>query len=336
MKIYNLLNAAIFSSLLIYFSCNNKDEVKPNPNPVDTTKNPTDTTKNPVDTTKNPIDTSNKWPSKADSLRADSIFKDVDKLTKEDSQIDNEIECITGIQDEIMAKGNINFYNSSLDTIRDTYNNCANVKIVPKGTNSEGLVIVNFGKGCKLESDERIRKGILKWTYTKKFHEKGAEIKTSFVNFVVRRNFNFDSVMFSNTSQIVTTILDTNARKIVIKRDINLSINYGDGSSFTSIGSQNLDLDLGGEYGFNVDNNTILKVGNTSTGVDRIGKNYTKTISSEVERRGACASSAKYRPYLGKITYKKGENTMLVDFGTGTCSGEIITTFKGKTKKTNW
>jgi len=314
-----LIKVALFASLFIYFSCKKETDNKPNPNPIDTTKNPIDSTKH----------------TSRDSLRMDSIFNVVEQMVKEDCQIDNEIEDIAGMQDEIMIKGGINFGRIAADTIRFKYESCADVKVVPKTTTSSGLVIVDFGSGCRSQNDQRIRKGIVRWTYTQKLHEKGAVLETRFVNYKVKRNSNYDSAIFENSCAITTTNLDTNSTGFILKRDILLDISYGDGSSFSTQGTQNLAVSLG-EIAFKWDNTSILKQGSSLSGKDRKGKTFTKTATTDIVRKGDCAIAGKFRPFSGIMTYQEAATIRTVNFGTGSCVGDVITTMNGKTKKSFW
>jgi hypothetical protein len=315
MKIYNLFNIAIFSSFLIYFACNNKDEVKPKPNPVDTTKNPVDTTKKPVD---------------LDSLKTDSIFKEAVSLIRDDNQIVNELNDILGFQDEIMTLGAVNF-----GRIAFKFDGCVNVTVNPRTDTTNGIVILDFGNGCRASKDDRIRKGKVVWTYSKKLHQKTAVLTTSFENYMVKRFNNFDSVMLDNSSSITTTHVDSNQNGMILERQVNIILKFGDGTKISNQGRNDITAKVEA-ISDKFDNSYIQKQGNSLSGIDRKGKSFKRTVISDLLTKGSCQFYSDYKPVSGKEAFEIDGKSILIDYGNGTCDGEVSITINGKTKKTNW
>lgn len=272
---------------------------------------------------------------KKDNEEADTFSSDI-QVAKDENIADNEGEDIAGIQEEIMSKNNVNF---GRIVTSDTFNyeNCAVVTIIRKTETSPGTVTVDFGSGC-IGNDGRTRKGKIIWTYTDRYLNPGAVINTTFQDYGVKNQGASDFTMVDNTSTKTTT--NTSATPPIqtgaivnFTRVLDMKFKLPGSNVITQNGTKYLEWNLG-ELGIRYDNVYTLKVGSQIQGIDRKGRNYTKTVISNVVRKAECALSGFFKPVSGEVKIENENKTKIINFGDGNCDGDVSVTINGKIRKT--
>jgi hypothetical protein len=275
---------------------------------------------------------------KKDNENEPDTFAADQRVAQDDNRAENEEEDVAGIEDEIMSKSSVNFGRVATDTTFP-YENCATVTVVPRSNGNPGTVTVDFGNGCTGQ-DQRVRKGKIIWTFTDRLMKPGAVIVTTFQNYAVKNKNATQFVSIDNSSTKTTT--NTSASEplatgaiVTFSRSLNMKFINEDGSVFTRQGTRNLEWQLV-ELGNRWDNIYTLKAGSQITGVDRVGRNYTKTAITDVVRKAECALLGYFKPVSGQVKIENDNKTKIVDFGNGTCDGEITVTINGRVRKTRW
>jgi len=250
------------------------------------------------------------------------------------NRADHESEDVSGLEEEIMGNNNISFARTAVVDSSFNYD-CATVNIVKKGDNPTGNVTVDFGPGC-VGADGRMRKGIIKWTYTNRIKIPGAVITTSFLNYGVKKASGDEYVMIDNSSSKITTNQNSpeTSNSISLTRVINMTMHFSDGSSFTHTGSKNI-IVSGLNNGRWAKTHTVL-AGSVITGTDRKGRAYTQTATTDIVRKGACAQMGIYKPVSGILTITNDNKSKVIDFGNGSCDSEVSVSINGKLKKIKW
>ena len=114
-----------------------------------------------------------------------------------------------------------------------------------------------------------------------------------------------------------------------------MKINFSDGASFTQQGTKNIKLELN-VLGNRWDNVHTVLAGSVVTGIDRRGRTYTWTATSDIVRKSACALQGIYKPVSGVLTIANDSKTKVIDFGNGNCDNEVTVTINGKIRKIRW
>ena len=251
------------------------------------------------------------------------------------NRADHESDDVSGLEEEIMADASVNFGRTAAVTDTFTYDNCATVIVIPKTENTPGRVTVNFGSGC-VGSDGRMRKGIIEWTFTNRLRIPGAVITTRFTDYGVKKISGDEYVMIDNSSSKITTNQNSpeSSNSISLVGVINMKMNFSDGTNFTHAGTKNITV-TGLNAGRWAKIHTVL-AGSVLTGIDRKGRTYTQTATTDIVRTGACAKLGIYKPISGIMTITHDNKTKIIDFGNGGCDGEVSVTINGKLKKTKW
>jgi hypothetical protein len=272
---------------------------------------------------------------KKDDKDPDTFTAD-QEVAVDGNRVETETEDVSEIEDDIMAKESVNFGRVNTgDTVTYPYG-CGTFTVVRKGNNSTGKVTVNFGTGC-VGDDGKTRKGIIEWTFTDRIRKPNAVIVTSFINYGVKKPGGEDFVMIDNASKKTTTnnSQTESANTLIIKRDLDMKLNFSDGASFTQQGTKNIKLELN-VPGNRWDNVHTVLTGSSLTGIDRRGRNYTWTATSDIVRKSACALQGIYKPVSGVLTIANDSKTKVIDFGNGNCDNEVTVTINGKIRKIRW
>jgi hypothetical protein len=280
---------------------------------------------------------------KKDSETPDT-FNDDQIVAYDQNQADSEADDVSNLENQIMeandSKINGRIATDSVVVPFDTAN-CAQVTIVPKGSNPTGTITINFGSTGCLCKDGRRRKGKITSVFTDRIRTQGAVINTSYENYGVTRRGSSDFVMFDNSSTKKTTTTSAPAEIsdnaiLGITREVNMKMMLPAGSTFSYTGSRQMVWDLG-QLANRWDNVYTTKAGSSQSGVDRKGRNYTMTVDTDVVRKAECAYAGFYKPVSGQITIQHDSKTKVVNFGDGsTCDNEVDVSISGKRRKMRW
>jgi len=267
--------------------------------------------------------------SEPDTFAADQ------QVAVDGNRADHESEDVSGLEDDIMSKSDISFARTATEGDTNFSYDCATVTLVRRGSNPTGKLTVDFGTGC-VGSDGRTRKGIIEWTFTDRLRNPNAIISTTFKDYGVRKNSSDNYVMVDNASTKKTTNMNevASTTSIVLKREIDMKLNFTDGTSFSHKGTKNIVLtQLSGDRWTRV--HTVL-AGSQQNGTDRKGRNYVMSVSKDLVRKGECAKLGFYKPVSGILTITNDNKTKSIDFGNGDCDGEVTVTINGKIRRTRW
>ena len=270
---------------------------------------------------------------KKDDKDPDTFTAD-QEVAVDGNRVETETEDVSGMEEDIMGR-DINFGRVATDSVFQ-YDSCGTVTIIRKGNNPTGKLPVDFGAGC-VGKDGRTRKGKIEWTFTDRIRKPNAVIVTSFINYGVKKPGGEDFVMIDIASKKTTTNTSQteSANSLDIKRELNMKLNFSDGTSFTQQGTKNIKLELN-VPGNRWDNVHTVLTGSSLTGIDRRGRNYTWTATSDIVRKSACALQGIYKPVSGVLTIANDSKTKVIDFGNGNCDNEVTVTINGKIRKIRW
>ena len=279
---------------------------------------------------------------KKDSETPDTFTED-QLVAYDQNQADTEADDVSNLESQIMeandSKFNGRIASDSVEVPFDTAN-CAQVTIVPKGSNPTGTFTINFGSTGCLCKDGRRRKGKIISTFTNRIRTQGAEINTSYENYGVSRRGSTEFIMFDNSStkKTITTsapaVITDNA-VLGITREVNMKVTLPAGNVFSYTGSRQMEWNLG-QLQNRWDNVYITKAGSNQSGVDRKGRNYTMTVNTDLVRKAECAFIGIYKPVSGQVTISHDNKTKVVNFGDGACDNSVDVTINGKKTRTRW
>jgi hypothetical protein len=261
------------------------------------------------------------------------------QITQDQNQADNEVEDVASLQDDIMSRFGDQLMRVATSDSVMVYDSCATVTITRRGSNATGNILVDFGTTGCLGRDGRMRKGKIRFTFTERMRMPGAVITTTFENYAVKPRLANDYVMVDNSSNKVTTNVGneiTSANPIgQFRREINMRINFADGTSFTWAGTKNVAWNLG-VLGNRWDNVYTLKSGSGLSGNGRNGTPYTVVVDQDVVRKAECALLGIYKPVSGQITIQHSNKTKTINYGNGSCDRSVTVTINGRSRTIRW
>jgi len=272
---------------------------------------------------------------KKDKDKDPDTFEADRQVAVDGNRADFESDDVSGLVEDIMNNSASTFARTSASNDTSFSYDCATVTVVKKGQNLTGNVTVNFGDGCT-GRDGRLRKGISKWTFTDRLKIPNAVIVTTFQDYGVKKPTVEDFVMIDNSSSKTTRNIGAveSSQSMSLKRDIDMKMNLPDGISFTQKGTKNITVTgLSGDRWTRI--HTVL-AGSQLTGIDRKGRNYTWTATTDIVRKGECAKQGFYKPVSGILTMVNDAKTKVMDFGNGDCDGEVTVSVNGKERRTRW
>lgn len=236
---------------------------------------------------------------------------------------DSEMDDVASIYTEILS-----VLAKKMEAGRDTtfeYDQCASVttQIVEK------KLTVDFGASGCLGRDGRTRKGKYVITYTSQFFAVGAVVYVAFQNYEVKRTRSQVFVRIDNNSTFrQETIEMMSGGSFRFTRTMNARLNFADGSAFTWQGARQiiwLSLAISNRFEYDWTTDTT----STGSGTSRKGNNFTLKFMSPIQVLGQCMGQGINRPVRGKLAVNSSGTTRSIDFGDGSCTGQVETVVNG-------
>lgn len=235
--------------------------------------------------------------------QTDSYFQDIDDL----------ISGVVGLSDAS--------FSGRSSTLDERFCATAKVSLFKKVKSDPDSIVVDFSsEGC-IDKKGNTRTGKLIVVFN---GDRLVSHTVTFVNFFVNGNKVEGTRVVNRTSLIPPTsnILLTNGK-----------ITWADGTfatremNITRIWNRGLVNPL--------DDNMIVKQGSTAAGINRLGKEYSVEVLSDIVLKFGCGSGV--RPVLIPVSGTKvitiNEKTILIDFGNGECDTKVSVIIDGKTKE---
>jgi len=278
---------------------------------------------------------------KKDDETTDTFTQD-QIVALDQNQLDTETEDVTNLIDQAMYQNqsviNGRISTDTIQTLLDS-TNCAQVTIIPKGTNPTGKITIDFGTGC-LCKDGRMRKGKIISQFNNPIRKQGSLIETTFENYGVTKRNSTEYINVDNSSTKSTQTTQApdslvNGSVVDITRVLNMKMILGTGQTFTYTGTKLISFNLG-QLQNSWDNVITTKTGSSLNGVDRNGGNYTLTVNSNVVRKLECFLIGVYKPVSGEVTIQNDSKTKVINYGDGSCDNSVDVSINGKKTRTRW
>ncbi len=202
--------------------------------------------------------------------------------------------------------------NDSLDDHQHNFG-CADVTVAPEGTKWPKTVTVDFGTGCTHHGITK--KGKIIAVFSNDFRIDSSKINISFDGFYV------------NDHKIEGTSTITNkGENISGNHEFTIEIKNG-----KIIGNKTLSWSSMKtiEWAKGIDKTSPLddklRITGTASGINTAGKNFTVNITKHLVRPVVC-------PFFteGTLEVKQADNTLILDYGEGTCDNEATVTVNGQ------
>lgn len=190
----------------------------------------------------------------------------------------------------------------------------------PEGTPFPRIVTIDFGTdGCTGRNDA-VRKGIIIVKVTAFFLEKGSKRIVTFDNFSV------NDYLVEGT-KTVTNMGQNDAGNWVRKIEIDGSIITPEGNKITRVSSREREWIAGANTPLYFWDD-VFSITGTAKGVNSKGVEYSSEITSPLIKARNCRWIQE-----GVIEITLGDNTVVIDYGDGTCDNVATATVNGESKE---
>lgn len=227
-----------------------------------------------------------------------------------------ESEDLVSISDEVMLQNSASLRVSGEG--QSYYG--ATVTITPKGKNTTGNIVIDFGNGTQ-GRDGRTRKGKVIITYTSILPESGEQRTFSFDNYYVNDNkvTGTKTVTFSNDpSAGVYTASINSSLTIITKAGKTITWNSTRSRSYNTKNTADLSDDE-------------ISLTGTATGTNRNGTPYAASITSALLFKASCLSTSGWMPVSGVLEVTpEGGVKRTVNYGSGNCDRVVNVTVGAK------
>jgi hypothetical protein len=202
----------------------------------------------------------------------------------------------------------------------------ATVSITPKGTNTTGMLIIDFGStGIKSPVDGRTRKGKIQIVYTDRYRVTGSTQTITLDNYYVdgSKLEGTKVLTHSNENNVLITSIKETGGKII----------FTDGKTIEWNSERTRKWNTNNTF-FDFTDDEVMVAGR-ATGKSREGVNFTMLIENNQPLlwKASCFTSSNYVAVSGilKITPSIGPE-YTVDYGDGSCNKEVTVNAGGASK----
>lgn len=226
----------------------------------------------------------------------ESDYEDVDQVAEEG------MEYLKASDGRLLNKRII----ECAEVTRDTVNN---------------TLTIDFGDGCE-GPHGRVRKGKVLVEYNERRRVPGAYRIITFDDFYI------DSVKVEGTRTLTNTTSDEESR--VYSFEVKLEggkLTFPDGTTITRTSTKTKTTYRNGER-----EDHYTSVTGSAAGTNRAGENYSVEVLEPVIFKVACRQGRVFIPVSGIKEINSGENTILVNYGDGTCDNLVDITINGETE----
>ena len=248
------------------------------------------------------------------SCEKDSVTSTQDAIT-----VTEEATAAEGVFDDAFEQSEI-YENGTAKSTTEDY--CIPTVTIdyPEGTPFPRVVTIDFGtEGCVGRNDA-VRKGIIIVKVTAFFLETGSKRIVTFDNFSV------NDYLVEGT-KTVTNMGQNDVGNWVRKIEIDGSITTPEGVAITRISSREREWITGAATPlFFWDD--VFSITGTASGVDSKGTTYSSEITTPLIKARNCRWIQE-----GVIEITSGDNTVVIDYGDGTCDNVATATINDESKE---
>ncbi|RED97484.1 hypothetical protein [Marinoscillum furvescens] len=218
--------------------------------------------------------------------------------------------------DQVVEEG-MNFFTSGGRVLNKRIIDCATVE---RDTVNKTITI-DFGDGCE-GPHGRVRKGKVLIEYNERRRVPGAYRIVTFDEFFI------DSVQVEGTRTLTNTTnaeeADTYAFEVKLEGG---KLTYPDGTTYTRTATKTRTIYVGGTR-----DEHYTSVSGSASGVQRNGESYSMEVLDPIIFKRGCRAGRVFIPVSGQKEIISGEQTILVDYGDGTCDNLVDITINGETE----